>query len=256
MKITAVLPVSRIKYLDRVLESLENQTYRANNLIIVFDGHESEFLQVRNKVVTLDYENVLCVPSTNTGLAYTIVERRLHIVNLHNQFGEIIGDCDWVFSIEDDGIIPPEALETLVADLETLQLNNTVGMVTGVELGRRGIPYVGAWKVDDVLNTKAITSLENKSLEGGIEEIDCCGLYCALIRADLYKEHRFFTSNGLGPDVNLGLFLRQKGCTNYIDWGIHVTHITSDNGQEKEIPAISPSKVVTIQLLSGSTWKH
>lgn len=253
MKITTILPVSRIQYLDRVLESLENQTLKPNNLLVIYDGADSSFLEVRNKVAELNYDMKLCVPSVNNRIAMTISERRIHIVNIHNQIREILGDCDWVFSIEDDGILPPDALERLVNTIETKE---DVGMVTGVELGRWGVPYVGAWRVDDPFNTKKITSMENKVNQELVEEIDGCGLYCALIRAESYKQHTFFTNNGIGPDVNLGLFLRQQGFNNYINWMIPVTHLTNTRGQELEIPADSQSRVITLQLLSGSTWKH
>lgn len=254
MKITTILPVSRISYLDRVLESLQNQTHKPQNLIVIFDGREPDFLKVRNKVVQLDFENILCVQSINKMPAFSIHERRWHIVRIHNQARELIGDADWIFSIEDDGVLPPDALERLI---KVVNEKEDVGMVTGVELGRWGVPYVGAWRVDDVFETKQITSLESHASETPfVEELDGCGLYCALIRADKYKEHTFDTRNGLGPDVNLGLFLRQQGLKNYIDWGIHLTHLTNQAGVEKEIHATDQSRVVSLTLLYGSTWKH
>lgn len=253
MKLTTILPVSRIKYLDRVLESLLKQTVKTNNLVVVFDGPDGEFLQVRNKIVELDFENKLCVTSEHTRQAFSIHERRWHIVNIHNQLRDLVGDCDWVFSIEDDGVLPEDALARLVA---TAKVYKAAGMITGVELGRWGVPYVGAWTVDNIFEPKTITSLAGKTDDPHIEEIDGCGLYCALIRADLYKEHEFDTRNGLGPDLNFGLFLRKKDYKNYIDWGIHVTHLTSRMNQELEIPATSESRVVSLRLLSGSTWKQ
>jgi len=253
MKITTILPISRIKYLDRVLESLLKQTVKSQNLIVVFDGPDSQFIQVRNRIAELDFDNKLCIPSNNNGQAISISDRRWHIVRIHNQIKELISDCDWVFSIEDDGILPENALAQLIAVSKS---HKDAGMITGVELGRWGIPYVGAWRVDDIFETKNITSLENKTNDPVIEEIDGCGLFCALIRADMYKEHKFDTRNGLGPDVNLGLFIRQKGYKNYINWNVHVTHLTSRGSKEIEIPATSESRVVTLKLLSGSTWKQ
>jgi glycosyltransferase involved in cell wall biosynthesis len=254
MKITTILPVSRISYLDRVLDSLLAQTYKPQNLIVIFDGNERDFLTVRNKVVELDFDNVLCVASHETVPAFSIHERRWHIVRIHNQARELIGDADWIFSIEDDGILPPNALERLV---NVVKEKEDVGMVTGVELGRWGVPYVGAWRVDDVANPRKVASLESHASETPfIEELDGCGLYCALIRADKYKEHTFDTRNGLGPDVNLGLYLRQQGFKNYIDWGIHVTHLTNHGGVEKEIHATDQSRVVSLTLAYGNTWKH
>jgi glycosyltransferase involved in cell wall biosynthesis len=253
MKITTILPVSRVKYLDRVLASLLKQTVKTKNLIIVFDGPDSEFVQVRNKIMELDIENKVCVPTPYNRQAFSIPERRWHIVGIHNQIRGLLGDCDWVFSVEDDGILPENALADLIA---VVKAHNDVGMVTGVELGRWGLPYVGAWRVDDISDPKIITSLENKTSEPTTEEIDACGLYCALIRADLYKEHEFDARNGLGPDVNLGLYLRQKSYKNYINWGIPVTHLTEKINVEIEIPATSKSRVVTLRLSSGGVWKQ
>jgi glycosyltransferase involved in cell wall biosynthesis len=251
MKITTICPISRISYLDRVIESLLNQTYRPNNLIVIFDGSENEFLHVRNKIIGLDFDNILCVPSRNVRPAFTIHERRWHIVNIHNQIRELLGDCDWVFSIEDDGILPRDALERLV---KVVTNTNNVGIATGVELGRWGIKYVGAWVADDVSNAQSLTSLENKSASNMLQEIDGCGLYCALIRADIYKSHEFDTRNGIGPDVNLGLYARQNGYQNYIDWGIHVTHLTNHLGEEKEIKATDECRTVKLSLSYGSIW--
>jgi glycosyltransferase involved in cell wall biosynthesis len=252
MKITTILPVSRIKYLDRIIDCLMSQTVEIDSLIVVFDGSDGDFIQVRNKIQELYIENRICVKSLNRRNADTIAERRWHIVNIHNQIRELIGSADWVFSVEDDGILPDNALEELI---KVVEAHDDVGMVTGVELGRWGLPYVGAWHVDNVEQPRRITSLENRVGEDLVEPIDGCGLYCALIRAEFYKKHTFDTRNGLGPDVNLGLYLRQHGLQNYINWNIPVTHLTERKGQEIEIPADSESKVVNMGLLSGSTWK-
>ena len=251
MKITTILPVSRIQYLSRVLESLLRQTVKIESLIVVFDGPEHEFVQARNRIAELDIENNVCVASPPEPRAHTIAERRRRIVNIHNQIRGILGSCDWVFSVEDDGILPDNALEQLVG---VSRARKDAGMITGVELGRWGLPYVGAWHVDDVFSPTLVTSLESKTKDPIIEEIDGCGLYCALIRADEYKKHQFTTSNGLGPDVNLGLYLRQQGYKNYISWNVHVTHLTSRMNHEIEIPATDNSKVVRLRLSRNGTW--
>ncbi len=250
MKITTILPVSRTKYLNRVLESLKNQTVKPDSLLVVWDGHDEEYIQVRNIILQEKYDKVLCVTSTNLAPAFTIPDRRRHIVNIHNQIRELIEDCDWIFSIEDDGVLPGDALEKLI---ENTTKYESIGMITGVELGRHGSRYVGAWRVDDVFTPTKIESLQ---FGEGVNEIDGCGLYCALIRPDLYKSHEFYTKNGLGPDVNLGLYLKQQGYKNYIDWSIHVGHLANVDGEEVEIKADSESRVVKMFLLSGSTWGH
>lgn len=250
MQITTILPVSRVEYLDRILESLKNQTYKSQSLIVIFDGSDNDFITVRNKVVGIDYQHVLCVKSTNRIKAQSIYERRWHIANIHNQLRELIGDADYIFSVEDDGILPPNALERLVSSKSMAHL----GLVTGVELGRWGVPYVGAWRADDVFDPKRIVSMHSRAGEDVGDSIDACGLYCALIKADLYKSHKFTASNGLGPDVNLGLYIRQQGYLMYIDWGISVTHLTNRSGLEMEIPATDTSITVVLQYLGHNSW--
>lgn len=254
MQITTILPISRTKYLDRVLDSLINQTYKPHSLLVIYDGPDADYIAVRNRIVGLDFAQVLCVPSKNTSLAYSIPDRRRHIVSIHNQFRELIGDADWVFSIEDDGLLPTDALSRLT---NVVKYHKDTGMVTGVELGRWGVPYVGVWLADDVDDTKTITSVENKTNQTPfqVEGIDAAGLYCALIRADYYKQHEFFTNNGLGPDVNLGLFLRREGLKNYVDWGVPITHLTNRDGTEIEIPATDMAKIVRLTLLHDNVWQ-
>lgn len=253
MTITAILPVSRLEYLDRVLESLEKQTIKPTALIAICDVPDENFLEFRNKVVGTPLLSVLCVQSNNTRPAFAISERRDHIASIHNQARDLIADSDWIFSVEDDGILPPNALERL---LEVSYYSPEAGIITGVELGRWGVQYVGAWKVDDIYEPKVITSLENKAGEDSVEEIDACGLYCALINPKIYKDHEFHSDNGLGPDVNLALFSRQLGYKNYIDWGIPVTHLTNRVGVEIEIPATDHSHVVTLNSMGNNAWSQ
>lgn len=253
MQITTILLVSRLIYLDRVLACLLKQTYKSQSLIVIFDGSDEDFFEALKKMPLQQYDRVICVKSTNMEPAYAISERREHIVNMHNQIrGLISDDVDYIFSVEDDGLVPDNALEHL---LRVAQYNNT-GMVTGVELGRWGVQYVGAWNVDDIFEPKVVTSLKNKTQTNPLEldEIDACGLYCALVKADKYKQHEFNTTNGLGPDINLGLTMRQQGLKNYIDWGVPVTHLTNRNGVEMEIPATDNAQLVILTLLGNNVW--
>lgn len=248
MKITTILPVSRIKYLDRVLGSLDAQTHAPDNLLVVFDGHDDDYPLVCEKVNRLKIPSE-CIRSFNSSVTITIPERRMNITNIHNQLRTLV-DADWIFSIEDDGVLADNALEQLV---KTAQTFSNPGFVTGVELGRWGTPYVGAWRVNDINTPTQIESLE--VLGSGVEKIDAAGLYCALIKGDLYRQHEFFCHNGLGPDVNLGLFIRQHGYNNYINWDVSVIHLTNFWGEEKEIHPTDPSVRVRLELLYGSTWQ-
>jgi glycosyltransferase involved in cell wall biosynthesis len=254
MKILTILPVSRIKYLDRVLRSLERQSFEGHiSLLVVVDGDKDLYVQVRNKVALGRLSDSLVVQAENyQGAADTIPQRRWHISAIHNQIKTLIhDDVDWIFSIEDDGILPENALSWLTMDSENYP---NIGMITGVELGRWGTPYVGAWVVDDIWDTKQVQSVKSKVGETLVEPIDACGLYCALIRADLYKQHIFNSDNGLGPDINLALDIRRCGFQNYIDWFVPVTHLTEKDGVEKEISAYSDSYQITLTPLDNYTW--
>lgn len=254
MNIVTILPVSRVKYIDRVFESILNQTYKINNMIVIFDGSKDDFIYARNKILGYKIDNIIIVKSNNTNRAFSMPERRQHIVDIHNQARELVINADWIFSIEDDGILPPDALRRLVL---ASNANDNTGIITGVELGRWGVPYVGAWTVDDIMSPKVITSIENKSSQTPftVDNIDACGLYCALIKYDIYKNHVFHTDNGIGPDVNLCLYSKKQGYNNYIDWGIPVTHLTN-NGLDIEILATDKSEIVELRLISDNTWKN
>lgn len=256
MKILTILPVSRLKYLDRVLESLIKQSYEERTaLLVVVDGSNDLYVQVHNKLASLPLSDVLCVKSENVGdVAITIPQRRQRIANIHNQIRELVGqDIDYIFSIEDDGVLPDNALSWLV---NSMQARPHAGLITGVEVGRWGVPYVGAWKANDLFAPTEITSLASKVMSEDVDEIDACGLYCALIQADLYKTHHFNTNNGLGPDINMSLEFRQLGWKNYIDWFIPVTHLTEKGTETVEIPALTNTFPVTLKKLDEYTWAY
>lgn len=254
MKILTILPVSRIKYLDRVLDSLIKQSYEERTaLLVVVDGSNDLYVKVHNKLASLPLSEVLCVKSENVGdVAVTIPQRRQRIANIHNQIRGLVGeDVDWIFSIEDDGILPTNALSWLVNDIQSYP---AVGLVTGVEVGRWGVPYVGAWTADDVFAPKEIISMSSKVMSEDVDEIDACGLYCALIQADLYKTHHFNADNGLGPDINMSLEFKQLGWKNYIDWFVPVTHLTEKGTETIEIPAATNTFQVRLTKLDDYTW--
>jgi glycosyltransferase involved in cell wall biosynthesis len=253
MSITAILPVSRIQYLDRILDSLNKQTLLPTALVVVFDGPDDQFITVRNRIAEEPGYEAICLKSENDSPAHTIKDRREHIASIHNQIRETINVSGWIFSVEDDGILPPDALGRLV---RAAQDRPDAGMITGVELGRWGVPYVGAWEVDDPSYPAYLTSLPSYAGEDRIEEIDACGLYCSLIRADVYQQHEFNSNNGLGPDVNLGLYARQLGYKNYIDWGVPITHLTSAGLAEIEIPATDPAKIVALRRTGNDIWSQ
>jgi len=158
----------------------------------------------------------------------------------------LIKPCEYVFLIEDDGIMGPDALSRLLADHQAYPY---AGFVEGVELGRWGIPMVGAWRTDDVYDP---TKLESAMPGSGVEEIDAGGLYATLMRYDLSNKHEFKPwGDTLGPDFDMGIQLRQQGYKNFIDWSVAVEHCKPDG------TSIHPRATSPVQMRftrEGNSW--
>lgn len=257
---TIILTVSRSDYLEQVvsrIELLECDPTQVNILAIV-DGDDALYIKVRNRIQLTKFENRLVVRSDLPTLPprYDLLERRNRIATIHNQARGLIAHTNgYVFCVEDDTIIPRRSLERLMK----IAINNSAfAFAEGVEIGRWGVPYVGAWRADDIYEPTKIVSVQNiypVAESQRIENIDGGGLYCALIRADLYKDHEFHASNGLGPDVNFGLAMRQQGFECFIDWNIPCTHLYNQMGVEYQLGPSAESKVVTLTKVNDKKWR-
>lgn len=223
-KITIFMPVSRKDHLDRIFAALEllDCDDENTNLLVVVDGKSDLFVETRNKVEASRFANRLCLQFKSKHILrqFDILGRRMRISDIHNFAKEHLGDADFIFGIEDDTLVPTNALSLL---LKSYSIHPFAGFIEGIEMGRWGIPYIGAWKADDVYDPQQI---ESTPLKEGVHEIDAGGFYCFLTRASTYKEHHFkpFDNNGLGPDVDFGLELRRKGLLNYANYDIKCAH--------------------------------
>jgi hypothetical protein len=230
MNTTIVLPVSRTLFLPRVFASLENLTCdrERTGLLVYVDGDPDLFLTARNLTEQSKFAERLCVQREIPGQRreFSINTRRRRIASLHNEVRKLLKPCEYVFLIEDDGVLGADALSRLQADYLA---HPHAGFIEGVELGRWGIPHVGAWRADDVYD---MTRLESAMPGSGVEEIDAGGLYCCLTRYERYAEHEFKPYDGcaFGADVEWGLALRRDGYRNYIDWSVLVEHMKPDGG--------------------------
>lgn len=257
--ITILLTVSRADYLERVITHIELLECRPEetNLLCIVDGDDALYVRARNLVNDLKFNQRLTVKADVSG-NFSMIDvnsRRIRIAEIHNQARTLIAHTGgFVFSVEDDTLVPRASLQKL---LRVALSKSAHGIVQGVELGRWGVPYVGAWTADDVYNPTQLTSLMNISpVPDDLKPtpIDAGGLYCTLIRADLYKQHVFTCKNGLGPDVNLGLEARRLGYENFIVWQVPCTHLTLRGRSHIEVKASDPSKVVTLTKESDTKW--
>jgi hypothetical protein len=251
--VTIFIPISRPEHLDRLFHSLEVLDCDAEqtNLLTYVDGDQELFLKTRNLTQQSKFVERLCV---HRGVQrrtpqFGLRERRKRIAAIKNESKTLIGECDYIFGIEDDTIVPSHALAQLLSDYASYP---HAGFIEGVELGRWGIPYVGAWRADDVYEPTKIESL----MPGhDVEEIDAGGFYCYLTRRDLYISHEYkpFGYNDLGPDVDYGLYLRRNGYKNYIDWRVKCEH-RMKGGMAISLSKNEPRQVAMIK--EGDTWKQ
>jgi hypothetical protein len=192
------------------------------NLFVYVDGDSALFVETRNFVEQSRFSQRLCIQRKPDGKyrEFDIQRRRLRIAAIKNETKQYIEACDYVMGLEDDSIPRPDALERL---LRAYSLHPFAGFISGVQLGRWGIPHLGAWTADDVYGPKQIRSL---ALGQGIHEVDAAGWYCYLTKRANYMKFDYapFDGNQLGPDVQWGLDLRRDGLKNYVDWDVPVEH--------------------------------
>lgn len=258
--ITIVLTVSRFDYLEKVMTAVELlQCDRDDtNLLCIVDGEDDLFLRARNLVRDTKFLERLTVKAKLEGYrsVMDVPTRRRRVAAIHNQARDLIKHTDgYVFSIEDDTTFSPDALQRL---LNVARRERAFGFAEGVEVGRWGTPYIGAWLADDVYEPKIIRSLINVypvDNDQAPTRIDMGGLYCALIKTELYKWHEFNTENGLGPDFNFGLALRQQGYDNFIVWQVPCTHHNTDkNGYHVLTPAVQTTVVTMTKNEKKKKW--
>lgn len=242
-KIAVVLPISRAENLERVLAPIQSKY--SMSLLAIVDGD----INLRNKVSQVLSESDLIYEivylNNKKGPLHDISSRRLRICEIHNEAKKHI-DSDFVFGVEDDTVIPEGTIDTLVENYG--QFKN-IGLIEGVEMGRWGLPYVGAWRFDNVENPSLISSILPKT---GLEEIDGSGFYCFLVKAELYKNHDFglYENNLLGPDVEFSVSLRKQGLQNYINWDIDCIHISNN-----EI-SLANTRPKIVQFVYSKTWRQ
>lgn len=246
MYISVIVPISRPENVPLVAQQL-NRVLMGNyifELIIAIDNRKVSRTQVERFVCDLPLKNIsifktglMAPPKTD------IPARRDRITKIHNQFKEHIGGSHFVFGFEDDTILPDDPVTKLVQTYSEEPTN--VGYVEGVQVGRWGFPYVGAFIADDLYNPTQLRSLTLSEMD--IEEIDGGGFYCFLTPTKLYKSVEHKWAEPAGPDVHYGMELRRKGYTCLIDWDVVCGH----NTPKKILWPSSKTAQVKLQLKEG-----
>ncbi len=246
---TIIIPVSRPDYLDRIFPRLEllQCDREETNILSYVDGDHRLYEKTRNLVAHSKFNQKLCIMRKTNSVSHgSVKRRRIRISKIHNEIKQYVENADNLFLIEDDTLFTTNTLEKLTRHLDS---NRNIALASGIELGRWGVLHIGAWKSDDVYQPSRIETIQPK---GEHQYVDATGLYCCLVRKDLYMQHEFKPlEDALGPDVNFGLWLRQQGYKILADTSIKCTHMT-----KQEDIKISNSEVKTVIMSKeNDKWK-
>lgn len=169
---------------------------------------------------------------------FDIAYRRTRICVMKEKSKELIANSKYIFGLEDDTIAPPNAFTRL---LEHITANSSCAVVSGVEVGRHTIPFIGVWTIEPLEDPIKISSVPYMSK--GTQEVDGCGWYCYITPTDLYKQaHYRYEAECLGPDVVYAWDQRRAGYKVLVDWNVLCNHMM-ENGKWL-IPSNNTAQIV------------
>lgn len=250
--ITVFCPMTRLEYLDRWFDDLASTDLRPSdtNLAFIIDiEHEEGGAKIRARIMEemnkTSFRKFLIVQNEHHVNEVNIPIRRQRIAEIHEQSKALISSLDgqFVLGLEDDTVFTNLSVQRLYQPFKDFP-NDIYGLVTAYEAGRWFNKMIGVWQFDDASDpAECWTMLPGR----GYEEIDAAGMYCYLTPTDLYLQHKYYSEvwQPWGPDVNYGLWLRQMGFTNLVDWSQPCGH-RDDKG------IITPNS----NLMSEHFWKQ
>ena len=104
-------------------------------ILCIVDGNDELFLNTRNRVESLRFKERLTIQMPSSSVkTFNLKARRARIAELHNEYKKYIKDSEFVFGVEDDTLIPHNAISRLLDDYS---LKPEAGLIEAVEVGRR-----------------------------------------------------------------------------------------------------------------------
>lgn len=183
--------------------------------------------------------------------------RRARVADVKNQSKDLIAktDGEYIISFEDDTVM--ERLDSLATLYNGL--DEVVGFVEGVQMGRWGANIIGAWEADNPGMPEVIkTLLPPANPDIVYQRITGGGFYGYATHRHLYLNHDYYTSTSQpwGPDVNFGFYVRSRGYNCYIDWSTIFGHADHDRIGWPDTPGQKLAQVVyTKDTLTGK-WNR
>lgn len=250
MKVSIVVPVSRTHCIPLVIENLKQLKTGSHEpeLIIIQDGVSHEW----RAELEQDYPKMLVSTLVKPRITASNVPRiRDRIAHIRNESKESLSKTDFVFSFEDDTIIPSTALLDLFESWQELSRRDKVGLVSGIQVGRHGRRVLGAWYADSYQFPTELTTLGMHEIKTPIAEVDGTGMYCYLTPTKLYKSATYGWNPPVGPDVWYGLWLRTQGYHNYVNQSVVCGHVVGDR------TLVPNDEVVKVKFFQkAGQWVH
>ncbi len=243
MEVTIIVPVSRNRYFNRFFDSLEKLEcdLLKTNIIFYVDGDYRLFTLTQQKSYQSKFiRKQVIFRNKGIGSTGSVKHRRKRIADIHNEIKHKIGNCDYVFLLEDDTAIPSYALKKLLENFE--KLPNAL-FHSGIELGRWGFPIIGAWqRIGDKISSVSMQE------PGTNLFVNAAGFYCCLMSRETYINHEYKPFGEiLGPDVEFGMSHHFQGM---VDFGIKCIHLT-----EKGDLTFDAVKSIELEYTRDSTQK-
>lgn len=140
--------------------------------------------------------------------------------------GQLHGGSDFIFMIEDDTFVKPDAFNKL---WRHFQDNPNMVFAQGAEMGRWADPRLGAGTMTDP-EAEVIVKRHPWPQETGIEKLSVGGWYCWIGRMSALHKIKFRCKPPIwtGPDEFMVYDLTKKGFECIMDWEVPCEHMNPD----------------------------
>lgn len=220
MKFSVVVLVSRPEYLNTVTENLEKlELPGSSELVVMIDNSNIGDSFVTEEIKKRFYATTIKNISHTKPPSGASPQARNRISQVRNESKPLVGDTHYVFSFEDDTVIPADAFMKL-----SMNIDDKTGVISGVQVGRHTEKIIGAWFADHYWFPSEFTTLGKNEITTPLVSVSGTGMYCYITPTKTYKEAQYGWHMPVGPDVWYGLFCLSKGLTVRVDQSVVCGH--------------------------------
>lgn len=137
-------------------------------------------------------------------------------------------NCDYVFFIDSDMVIPSDAIPKMIKTFET----SDADIITGMAF-KRIPPFQPCWYTKISYDLKKYKPMQESPVEfpkEGIMKIEGCGMACCMIRMSLFdkiKSPYFYPLPHAGEDLSFCYKAKAVKANMYCDLSINTGHVAS-----------------------------